>query len=143
MKLYNRSKHHVWLEKQVQPGWSPVPANRSSHLVPGGSRGWLPAMDDTMLKTAPLTFSIMGLVPSPGGDTKRFPAAEPVMMRMLPTEAVAVFFFFLLLIWTSSTCTKSQILLLFLLLLASGCRIQLSNFFCFCFTITRKNCCQM
>lgn len=49
-----------------------------------------------MLNTAPRTFSIMGLVPSPGGDTKRRPAAEPVMMRMLPTLALAlaVFFFF-------------------------------------------------
>ncbi len=51
-----------------------------------------------MLNTAPRTFSIMGLVPSPGGDTKRRPAAEPVMMRMLPTVAWAfvVFFFFFL-----------------------------------------------
>jgi hypothetical protein len=50
-----------------------------------------------MLNTAPRTFSIMGLVPSPGGDTNRRPAAEPVMMRMLPTVAwaLAVFFFFL------------------------------------------------
>ena len=50
-----------------------------------------------MLNTAPRTFSIMGLVPSPGGDTKRRPAAEPVIMRMLPTVAgaFAVFFFFL------------------------------------------------
>lgn len=66
---------------------SPVPAKRSSHRVPGGSRGWLPAMEATMLKTAPRTFSIMGRVPSPGGDTKRLPAAKPVMMRMLPTLA--------------------------------------------------------
>jgi len=76
---------------------SPVPAKRSNHLVPGGNRGWLPAILATMLNTAPRTFSIMGLVPSPGGDTKRRPAAEPVMIRMLPTVAwaSAVFFFFL------------------------------------------------
>ena len=85
--------HH----QQSQKNASPVPAKRSSHLVPGGNRGWLPAMLATMLNTAPRTFSIMGLVPSPGGDTKRRPAAEPVIMRMLPTVAwaFAVFFFFL------------------------------------------------
>ena len=75
------------IDSGVQERSSPVPAKRSNHLVPGGSRGWLPAMEATMLKTAPLTFSIIGRVPSPGGDTKRFPAAEPVMMRMLPTLA--------------------------------------------------------
>ena len=82
--------------QKKQNSASPVPAKRSNHLLPGGNRGWLPAILATMLNTAPRTFSIMGLVPSPGGDTKRRPAAEPVMMRMLPTvaRAFAVFFFF-------------------------------------------------
>ena len=40
-----------------------------------------------VVQSACCTFSIIGLVLSPGGDSKRLPAAEPVMMRMLPRLA--------------------------------------------------------
>lgn len=33
------------------------------------------------------TFSIMGLVVSPGGDSNLLPAADPEMIRMLPNVA--------------------------------------------------------
>lgn len=43
--------------------------------------------DVSQHETSKGTFSIMGLVVSPGGDSNRLPAADPVMIRMLPRLA--------------------------------------------------------
>ena len=61
----------------------PVPAYRSSHRDWGGSWFPSPLRDCSMLNTAERTFSIMGRVPSPGGDSSRLHGTGRIVPAVL------------------------------------------------------------
>lgn len=58
-----------------------LPANRSSQVESSGSRSMSPHLDRSMLKTAALTFSIIGLVVSPLPDSSLLPAKISVVKQ--------------------------------------------------------------